>query len=67
MIISKDWRTEYYKMNTCTICGKEMRFVEGDIIYEENWYHGICVKTKNQNLDNHASNSTLERKYTLLD
>jgi hypothetical protein len=32
----------------CTNCGKEMDFVEGDIIYGENWYHATCWKTKNE-------------------
>lgn len=55
-------------MNTCTICGKEMTFVEGDIIHEENWYHGICVKTRNQDItDTYVKDSPLERKHTLLD
>jgi hypothetical protein len=55
-------------MNTCTICGKEMRFVEGDIIHEENWYHGICVKARNQNItDNYTKDITSKRKYAILD
>jgi len=33
-------------MNTCAICGKAMKFVEGDILHDENWYHGICLKVK---------------------
>jgi len=28
----------------CTACGKDMRFVEGDIIHGEKWYHKDCVK-----------------------
>ncbi len=34
-------------MITCTNCGKEMEFVEGDIIYGENWYHVTCWRAKN--------------------
>ncbi len=35
-----------HHMNTiCTNCGKEMEFVEGDVIYGENWYHGNCWKS----------------------
>lgn len=30
----------------CTTCGKEMQFVEGDIIYGEKWYHRGCLKTR---------------------
>lgn len=30
----------------CTACGKEMQFVEGDIIYGEKWYHNGCLKSK---------------------
>jgi hypothetical protein len=55
-------------MNTCTICGKEMKFVEGDIIHDENWYHGICVKIKKQSLVGVCVKSkTLERNYSILD
>lgn len=28
-----------------------MKFVEGDIIHEENWYHGACLKIKNMSTD----------------
>ena len=30
----------------CTSCGKEMQFIEGDIICGENWYHNECLKTE---------------------
>ena len=30
----------------CTACGKEMQFVEGDIIYGEKWYHNGCLKSQ---------------------
>jgi len=55
-------------MNTCTICGKEMKFVEGDIIHDENWYHGTCVKIKNQSIvDVCVQRNTLERNYSISD
>lgn len=28
----------------CTICGKQMLFEEGDVIYGEKWYHNVCSK-----------------------
>ncbi len=33
-------------MNMCTICGKAMKFIEGDVLHDEKWYHGICLKIK---------------------
>lgn len=55
-------------MNTCTICGKEMKFIEGDIIHEENWYHGTCVRTRSQNVAViHTKDITMETKYVVLD
>lgn len=37
-------------MIACTICSKEMEFVEGDVIHEDNWYHGACLKMKNRGI-----------------
>ena len=34
--------SEHQMMQCCMLCGKEMEFVEGDIIYGEDWYHGNC-------------------------
>jgi hypothetical protein len=28
----------------CESCGKEMQFVEGDVIFGEKWYHRYCAK-----------------------
>jgi hypothetical protein len=28
----------------CSICNKEMKFEEGDIIFGEKWYHTNCAK-----------------------
>ena len=30
----------------CTTCGKEMQFVEGDIICGDKWYHNECLKSE---------------------
>jgi hypothetical protein len=38
-------------MVVCTICSKEMKFVEGDVIHDDNWYHGACLKIKNSIVD----------------
>ena len=38
--------SEHHMTPCCMSCGKEMEFVEGDIIYGEDWYHGNCWKTK---------------------
>jgi len=29
---------------SCCICGMEMQFVEHDVIFGEDWYHGKCWK-----------------------
>lgn len=29
---------------SCCVCGMQMEFVENDVIYGENWYHGKCWK-----------------------
>lgn len=36
----------------CTACGKEMQFVEGDVIYGEKWYHNECLKTESRGRTN---------------
>ncbi|HXU95607.1 MAG TPA: hypothetical protein VFP45_04135 [Candidatus Nitrosotalea sp.] len=36
----------------CTACGKEMQFVEGDIIYGEKWYHNGCLKYESRGKTN---------------
>ena len=33
---------EHKVTSCCASCGREMDFVEGDIIYGEDWYHGNC-------------------------
>jgi len=33
-------------ISNCTTCGKEMQFVEGDIIFGEKWYHNECLKSE---------------------
>lgn len=39
-------------MPNCTNCGKEMQFVEGDIIYGEKWYHNGCLKSESRGRTN---------------
>ena len=39
-------------MVTCTICNKKMKFVEGDVIHDDNWYHRACLKIKNKDIAN---------------
>lgn len=29
---------------SCSACGMQMQFVENDVIFGENWYHGKCWK-----------------------
>ena len=29
---------------SCHICGMQMQFVEHDVIFGEDWYHGKCWK-----------------------
>ncbi len=29
---------------SCCTCGMQMEFVENDVIYGEDWYHGKCWK-----------------------
>jgi hypothetical protein len=51
-------------MIRCTICSKEMKFVEGDVIHEDNWYHGACLKIKNREVPSMCvQNTPLERKH----
>ena len=26
----------------CSLCNKEMKFIEGDTIYDDRWYHKDC-------------------------
>ncbi len=44
-----------------------MKFVEGDIIHEENWYHGACLKIKNKSADICIQSKYREKKYPVLD
>ena len=34
----------FSKIATCCTCGMEMEFVENDVIFGEDWYHGKCWK-----------------------
>jgi hypothetical protein len=34
----------FSKIVTCCTCGMEMEFVENDVIFGEDWYHGKCWK-----------------------
>lgn len=55
-------------MITCAICSKEMKFVEGDVIHDDNWYHGACLKTKNMGIANVCVQSnSFERKNRISD
>lgn len=51
-------------MIACTICSKEMKFVEGDVIHEDNWYHGVCLKTKNRGITDVCIQSNAFEKNT---
>ena len=31
----------------CALCGNEMEFVEGDVIFGEKWFHKNCVAQAN--------------------
>ncbi len=37
---------------SCCICGMQMEFVEKDVIYGENWYHGTCWKKTQETKQN---------------
>lgn len=42
----------FSKVVSCSSCGMEMQFVEKDVIFGENWYHGKCwQKTQEGKLD----------------
>lgn len=34
--------TVFSKVVSCSACGMQMQFVERDVIFGENWYHGKC-------------------------
>jgi len=42
-----------------------MKFVEGDIIHEENWYHRTCLKIKNRSADICAQSNIVEKTLSL--
>lgn len=45
-----------------------MKFVEGDVIHEDNWYHGECLKNKNEDIvDVCIQSKAFERKYRISD
>ena len=37
--------TQKIKMPLCSVCTKEMKFVSGDTIYGDKWYHKDCAQS----------------------
>lgn len=37
---------------SCCVCGIQMEFIENDVIYGENWYHGTCWKKAQEEKQN---------------
>lgn len=34
----------HFLIQTCSHCNKKMELVEGDVIYGDKWFHGLCWK-----------------------
>ena len=34
----------HFLVQTCSHCNKKMELTEGDVIYGDKWFHGICWK-----------------------
>ena len=42
----------FSKVVSCCTCGMEMEFVENDVIFGEDWYHGKCWKATQERKQN---------------
>ena len=42
----------FSKIVSCCICGIKMEFVENDVIFGEDWYHGKCWKATQEGKQN---------------
>ena len=37
----------HFLLQTCSHCNDNMELVEGDVIYGDKWFHGMCWKSIN--------------------